>query len=127
MKKYILTILTMTIVLLMISSATAVPNTKSKNPSENPNNFKQLITIEQKLEDLNIFDITPNGIIDWLIELIKNIIQFIQRLINLVKDLIEIIDLIEKLIEAIQTLIGHIQILIERILDLLPSQEEMIT
>lgn len=124
MKKYILIITAIAVAILMVSSATAVPNTKSKTVPTKPINIQQIkINIKEKIEEINLLDIETNGIFDWLIELIKTIIQLVFRLIEIVYDLIRIVNLVERLIEALQVLIGLVQYLIEQILDLIPSQE----
>jgi len=152
MRKYLIILASLAIVTLMISNATAVPQTKSEfvNKILNKNRESQQL-IESKIQEfdkikqekLKIDDkvdkisvlfkqktpkliLGPTGpFIDWLIELILGLIAFINNLIDLIGDLLNIVQLIELLISLVQQLIDSVIQFIEWLMDLFNPNTEV--
>jgi len=117
MKRFFIGMGALCIVLLLVSSATAVPQAHSEPLMKN---IEKIEAAESLIEmDGNIFDfIKTNGLIDLLIQLIKLIIQLIMEIIEIINSIIAVINLINYVIEALQILFDLIGQLIEIIQDL---------
>ncbi len=77
--------------LLMISAATAVPTENSKYITKTNKIEEAKIGIEEKIENVNLLDLDLNGPPDWLLELLKAILQFVLTILQSVLELLEII------------------------------------
>lgn len=113
MKKTILFFGTIAIVLLMISSATAVPNTNSNVVTKR---LETNNSIEQILEK------SVNGFIQDLIAFIQAIIALVQevmRLINNIQIIAGIINTVLSLIERIPQLINDMTAVIQQIISII--------
>jgi hypothetical protein len=118
MKRFILPLGAVLIVLLMVSTVTAVPQVNS-NPlmikiNEIEEN-KKIIT--EKLTDIKV-DVETGGIIDILRQIIEWLIDLVQRIIDLILDIFGLVDLIEYLIGLIVSLFELIMTLINFIIDI---------
>ncbi|MCJ7570653.1 MAG: hypothetical protein MUO82_02085 [Candidatus Thermoplasmatota archaeon] len=118
MKKFLIVLGAISIIFLMVSNATAVPQKNSEPIMKNITNNKQQVTLlEEKLEFYieKLSDITPNiqpkGIIGIITDIIEAIIDF---LIDLIDSLINFIDAIQSLFSA---LIYKVKELINRIIE----------
>lgn len=124
MKKYFICIGTFFITLLLISTATAVPQTHSNsvmNLIDDLEENKKIIESE-KLNNI-ISNVISVGIIELLIQLIMLIIEFIMEIINLIQNISSLVNLIQNIIDAFSTLFQLIQDLIELIRNIFnPSQ-----
>ncbi len=106
--------------LLLVSSATAVPQTHSQPAMDLIEEIEQKKIFVEKLDqnvESNDFE-QLDGIIDWIIQLLLTILDFIQSLIQFVLDLFQIVSLISTIISAINQLINAIIQLINSIMDL---------
>jgi len=119
MKKNLILLGAIAVILLMVSTVTAVPQAHS-TPL-----MKTVSEIEQKraiLEDIS-FNIQPGGIIDIIIALIQFLIDLITGMIQFITNLLQIGNLILALIDAITALISIITQFIEWILDLFNPED----
>jgi len=115
MKKTILFFGTIAIVFLMISSATAVPNTNSNVVTKRLEKNDQL---EQFIEKIT------TGFLDDLIAFIQAIIALVQEVMRLIGNIQTISNLIEKVlswITRIPELIANITALITSIIDFIKN------
>jgi hypothetical protein len=114
MKKIYVIIGVIGILLLMVSTATAVPTAHSEPLM---NYIEQVETTESllksKLNSLNLLN--SQGILDIIIQLITLIIRLIMEIIAIIQGIIGIISLIQTLINAVQVLFDLIMQLIELI------------
>ena len=116
MKKYFFEIGAILIVLLLMSTVTAVPQTQSKPAMDIINDIEDKINLIESNALTNIINnVESGGIIELLIQLITVIIQFIIELIGIIQNIIGLVNLIETLIAAFTTLFQLIQDLIELI------------
>ena len=116
MKKYFFEIGAILIVLLLMSTVTAVPQTQSKPAMDIINDIEDKINLIESNEISNIINnVETGGIIELLIQLITVIIQFIIELIGIIQNIIGLVNLIDTLIAAFTTLFQLIQDLIELI------------
>lgn len=118
MKRFILSLGAVFIVLLMVSTVTAVPQVNS-NPliikiNEIEENKK---IINEKFADI-IIDVETGGLIDILRQIIEWLIDFVQQIIDLILDIFGLVDLIEYLIGLIASLFELIMSLINFIIDI---------
>lgn len=124
MKKYFICIGTFFIALLLISTATAIPQAHSNsvmNLIDDLEENKKIIESE-KLNNI-ISNVISVGIIELLIQLIMLIIEFIMEIINLIQNISSLVNLIQNIIDAFSTLFQLIQDLIELIRNIFnPSQ-----
>ena len=100
--------------LLLVSTATAIPQTYSEPTMDMIDTIEQNKYLNEKLE--NLFGST--GIIDWIVQLLQMILNFIKDLIQFVLDLFQIVNLINLIISAINQLINLIAQLIQSIIDI---------
>lgn len=113
MKKIILFFGVFSTVLLMVSTATAIPLHNGKKINENLENINSINNLNSEIfEKLSTFIF--GGIVNSIITLIKLIIKVIFQIIELVQITIRIINLIRILIN----LIGEIFQIIRSIIDL---------
>ncbi|RLF41435.1 MAG: hypothetical protein DRN12_03260 [Thermoplasmata archaeon] len=111
MKKIMLTIGALAVSLLMISTATAVPNTQSTPVMNAVNNLEKT----EKILYSKIGDIQPTGFIDFLIQLIILLIKLVMTIVTIIQSVLGIVNLIKNIIAAIQSLVNLIQQLIDLI------------
>ena len=118
MKRFFIGLGALCIVLLLVSSATAVPQAHSEPLMKN---IEKIEAAESLIDfDGNLFDfIKTNGLFDLLIQLITLIIQVIMEIIEIINSILAVISLINTVIEALQILFDLIGQLIEVIQDLL--------
>jgi phage-related protein len=116
MKKLVMGVAIFFIIGLLVSSATAVPQTYSTPSMEIINKIEQT---EKMIEELEVTSTNKifetNGIIDWIIQLIQSLIDFVINIIQFVVDLMGIVNLIQNLIDTIYLLFEYIGLLIELI------------
>jgi len=115
MKKSYVIMGAIAIVLLMVSTVTAVPQAHSKPIMEIVNEVEQKKTIiNGKIGAISdIIDVEPAGIITWLINLITSLLEFIRKIINFISSIIELAELIVTLIDLITTFYETIMQFIE--------------
>ena len=120
MKKAILGLGAILISILLVSTATAVPQTGSEPTMDMIEKMVYKKSIINKIENrISAENLAPTeGIIDWIIQILQAILNFILQLIQLVSDLFQIANLISMIIDAINQLITVILQFIEAILDL---------
>jgi len=123
MKKILAIFGALFITLLLISSATACPQANSKTTMDIIDKLDQGKTIFKLLKG-NIVGI--KGILDWIIQLLKALLNFINQLIQEVIDLFQIVEILEEISSAINQLIDLIVQFINRIIDLFtPDSQNM--
>jgi len=113
------------IALLMVSTATAVPQAHSTSVMNAITDMEQkkalieqnLATFSEKLTD-KLVDVKSAGLIDLLIAIILAIINFVNLIIQFIFDLFNLVELVEYLIERIMYLIELIMSFIELIIDI---------
>ena len=113
------------IALLMVSTATAVPQAHSTSVMNVINDMEQkkvlieqnLAAFSEKLAD-KLVDAEPGGLIDLLIAILMAIINFVNAIIQFIFDLFDLVGLVEYLIERITYLIGLIMSFIELIIEI---------
>ena len=113
------------IALLMVSTATAVPQAHSRSVMNVVNDMEQkkalieqnLAAFSEKLAD-KLVDAEPGGLIDLLIAILMAIINFVNAIIQFIFDLFDLVGLVEYLIERITYLIGLIMSFIELIIEI---------
>jgi len=115
MKKSLVVMGAIAIVLLMVSTVTAVPQAHSKPIMKIVNEVEQKKTIiNGKIGAFSdIIDVEPAGIITWLINLITSLLEFIRKIINFISSIIELAELIVTLIDLITTFYETIMQFIE--------------
>ena len=125
MKKFLIVVAVIFIIFLMVSNATAVPQTYGKTIMKNISNTKQQISLlEERLalnnEKLNniITSVQPNGLFENLINLIKFLINIISSIINFILTIMEIGQLLINLINLVKTFIDVLTQFIEWLQDL---------
>lgn len=153
MRKYLIILASLVIVTLMISNATAVPQTKSEFVNKIINkrkNSQQLIEnkiqefdkiiqeklkIDDKADKISVIfkQKTPKLILgatgplfDWLLELIQSLIDIINFLIDFIENLLSIGELIEHLISLVQQFIDLVNQFIEWLTGLFDPETEII-
>ena len=120
MKKYCIELGAIAVALLMMSTATAVPQAHSKVVMDIVNEVEQNKDIlEGKLTENFLDTLKLGGIIDFLIQLITLIIQLVLKIIEIVQGMMGLINLIQNLIDALTTLFQLVQSLIELIQEIL--------
>ena len=120
MKKSLVILVAISIVLLMISTVTAVPQVHSKPMMEIVNEVEQKKTLingkigifSDKIVD-KFVNAEPRGIISWLISLITALIEFITNLISFISTVVQLAELIISLINLITTFYETIMQFIE--------------
>jgi len=130
MKKSLIVLGAIAVVLLMASTATAVPQVHSTPLMKAVSEIEQKrVVLEgefgvctEKLEDIS-FNVQPEGIIDIIIALIQFLIDLIAGMIQFITNLMQIGNLILALIAAIEALISIITQFIEWILDLFNPED----
>ena len=88
------------VVLLMVSTVTAVPQVHSTPMMEIVNEVEQKKTLingklgafSDKIAD-KLVNVEPTGIITWLINLIVSLIEFIRNIINFISSIIQLAEL----------------------------------
>ena len=123
MKRRLIVLGVVAIALLMVSTATAVPQAHSTSVMNVVNDMEQkkafieqnLAIFSEKLAD-KLVDVEPGGLINILIAIILAIINFVNAIIQFILDLFNLVGLVEYLIERITYLIGLIMSLIELII-----------
>ena len=110
---------TVFISLLLISTATAIPQTYSKPVMDVIETKEKNLFFEEKLENV----IESTGIIDWIIQLLQMLLNLISDLIQFVLDLFQIVNLIDMIISALNQLVNVIAQFIQAFIDLFnPAQ-----
>jgi phage-related protein len=120
MKKTLIVLAAVIISLLLVSTATAIPQKYSEPAMNIIENIEQKNFLSERMEkriDSEDFFRTT-GIIDWIIQLLQFILNFIRDLIQFVLELFQIINLINMIISAINQLIDVIAQFIQAIIDL---------
>ncbi len=120
MKKSLIVLGAIAVILLMVSTVTAVPQVHSTPMMEIVNEVEQKKTLingkigafSDKIVD-KLVNVEPVGIIKWLINLIISLIEFIKNIINLISTMIQLAELIISLINLITTLYEVIMQFIE--------------
>mgnify|MGYP006287074603 FL=1 len=115
--------LSIAVAFLFISTVTFLPFAESKPVMNKINVIEEKIQVWSDPDQKNglIQNVKIDGIIEWLIQLIKTIILLVFKLIEVVQNLINLVNLIQNLINALQVLFQLIQQLIELIQDILPT------
>lgn len=110
------------IVFLMVSSATAVPQTQSKPLMSH---IEKIEAVQASADvDIELLeDLGTKGLFDFLIALINLLIQFVYDLIQIVQKITSLVSLIQSLIEAVLLLFSYISQLIELILSIFNPQQ----
>ncbi len=121
MKKIIIILGAVFMSLLLTSSATAVPQTHSRPAMDLIEKIEQKTSVIEGLkEKINTVEVLENsGIIDWIIQLLRAVLNFIYHLIQLVLDLFKIVQLLEAIISAINRLVDLVMQFINKIIDLI--------
>jgi len=120
MKKSLILLGAIAVVLLMLSTVTAVPQVHSTPVMNIVNEVEQKKTLingktgafSDKMVD-KLVNIQPGGIITWLINLITSMINFIKNIINFISSIIQLAELIISLIDLITALYEMIMQFIE--------------
>ena len=120
MKKSLIVLGTIAVVLLMVSTVTAVPQAHSTPMMEIVNEMEQkktlnngkIVAFSDKIVN-KLAKVEPGGIITWLINLITSLIEFIRNIINFISSIIQLAELIITLINLITTLYEAIMQFIE--------------
>jgi len=138
MKKIIVIAVSLFVSLIMLSTATAVPNSEAEVNLKNfdkINDFKSsvddkttfLLNIKEKIlqDDHKIViktvvntQLLSKGFLDWLINLINDLIDLISGIIDFIEDILSIANLIEQLVGLINDLIDVINEFIQWLQDL---------
>jgi len=125
MKKAIIIFGTVFIIFLMISNATAVPQSYGKSVMNNINIYEQRIllleeTLELNIEKVNdvIYNVQSKGLFENLLALIQFLIDIISKIINFIRAVMQIGQLIITLINLVKALINVINQFIEWLQDL---------
>ncbi|PNX48801.1 MAG: hypothetical protein BV457_02965 [Thermoplasmata archaeon M9B1D] len=120
MKKSIIIFGAIFIILLMVSNATAVPQSYGKTIVNNINNTNQRIllleeTLELNIEKVNdvLYNVQSKGLFENLLALIQFLIDLIGKIINFIKAVMQIGQLIITLINLVKALINVINQFIE--------------
>jgi len=116
MKKLFIVFGAISVIFLMISNVTAVPQIHSEPIMKNINNYEQqVILLEEKLEfyiekldDINP-NIQPTGLFDFIIAIIQAIINILIDIINSIAEFIQdVMVLLSALVNAVKHLIDVI-------------------
>ena len=101
------------IIFLMVSNATAVPQSYSESIMYNINNNEQMISLlgealESNIEKVNdiIYNVQSKGLFENLLALIQFLIDLIRSIINFIVAVMQIGQLIITLINLVKTLIS---------------------
>ncbi len=117
-------VLSIAVTFLFISTVTFRPFAQSKPVMDKINALEEnkqewFAQKGELIQNINI-----DGIIEWLIQLIKTIILLVFKLIEVVQNLINLVNLIQSLINALQVLFQLIQQLIELVQEIfLPDNQ----
>ena len=130
MKKSLIVLGAIAVVLLMVSTATAVPQVHSTPLMKTVSEIEQKRAIlegkfgvcTEKLEDIS-FNVQLGGIIDIIIAIILLLIRLVNSIIQFILNVMQIGNLILALINAIITLIDVITQFIEWILELFNPED----
>lgn len=130
MKKFLIMIGTIFLIFLMVSNATAVSQIYSEPVMKNISNVKQRVTLlEEKsefyIEKLSCFapNVLPEGIFDFILAIIRAILNKIIDFINSLTDFIQdVMQLVSSLIDAVRALINVIVQFIELIIGFFTSE-----
>ena len=120
MKKNLIVFGAIAVVLLMVSTVTAVPQAHSTPMMEIVNEMEQkktlnngkIVAFSDKIVN-KLAKVEPGGIITWLINLITSLIEFIMTLISFVNSIVQLAELIVSLIDLITALYEVIMQFIE--------------
>ncbi len=134
MKKFLIVIGAILLIFLMVSNATAVPQIHSEPIMKNISNVTQQVTlIEEKsefyIEKLSCFspNILPEGIFDFILALIRAIINKLIDLINSLTEFFQdLMQLASALIDAVKALINVIVQFIDLIIGFFTSENPAI-
>jgi hypothetical protein len=116
MKKLFILFGPISLIFLMVSNASAVPQIHSEPIMKNINNYEQQVTLlEEKLEfyieklgDINL-NIQPTGLFDFIIAIIQAIINILIDIINSIAEFIQdVMGLLSALVNAVKHLIDVI-------------------
>ena len=119
MKKTMIVFGAFFISLLLVSTATAVPHSQSEPAMNIMKKIEQKTTVVEALKQKsNTMDPEGKNCIDWIIQLLRSILNFIYQLIQLMIDLFQIIQILEAIINAIAQLVDLIIQFINTIIDL---------
>ena len=130
MRKNLIVLGVIAVVLLMVSTATAVPKAHSTPLMKNISEIEhKRVNLEvkfgictEKLEDISL-NVQPGGIIDTIIAIILFLIQLLNSITQFIQDIMQIGNLILALIDAITTLIDVITQFIEWMLELFNPED----
>ena len=130
MKKNLIALGAIAVILLMVSTVTAVPQVHSTPLMKTVSEIEQKrVFLEgefgvctEKLEDIS-FNVQLEGIIDTIIAIILFLINLLNSIIQFILDIMQIGNLILALIDAIMTLIDLITQFIEWVLGLFNPED----
>ena len=113
--------------ILLLSTVTAVPQTHSKPAMNLIDKIEEKTSNIQGLEEkTKLADLMEkDGIIDWIIQFLRAILNFIYHLIQLVINLFQIVQLLEMIVSAINQLFDLIEQFINRILDVFTPNSQL--
>ena len=133
MKKSIIIFGAVFIIFLMISNATAVPQSYGKSIMNNISNANQKIllleeTLESNIEKVNdiIYNVQSKGLFENLLALIQFLIDLISKIINFIRAVMQIGQLIITLINLVKALINVINQFIEWLQDLFNPEVNLV-
>ena len=133
MKKSIIIFGAVFIIFLMISNATAVPQSYGKSIMNNITSNEQKIslleeTLELNIEKVNdiIYNVQSKGLFENLLALIQFLIDLISKIINFIRAVMQIGQLIITLINLVKALINVINQFIEWLQDLFNPEVNLV-
>ena len=133
MKKSIIIFGAIFIIFLMVSNATAVPQSYGKSVMNNIKDSEQKIslleeTLELNIEKVNdiIYNVQSKGLFENLLALIQFLIDLISKIINFIRAVMQIGQLIITLINLVKALINVINQFIQWLQDILNPEENLV-
>ena len=133
MKKFFILFGAIFIIFLMVSNATAVPQSYGKSTMNNINSINQRIllleeTLELNIEKVNdlLYNAQSKGLFENLLALIQFLIDLIGKIINFIKKVMQIGQLILTLINLVKTLINVINQFIEWLQGLINPEANLV-
>ena len=133
MKKFFILFGAIFIIFLMVSNATAVPQSYSKPIMNNIKINEQKMslleeTLELNIEKVNdmIYNIQSKGLFEKLLALIQFLIDLISKIINFIKAVMQIGQLIITFINLVKALINVINQFIEWLQDIINPEANLL-
>lgn len=112
MKKTFIMLGALAVVLLMVSTVTAVPQSSS-TPLMNAIDTKE--DAEEQFAATDLVSDGPSGVLGKIIDLIKLLIELIMNIVTIIQSILSIVALVQAILSAIQLVIN----LIQQIMDLI--------